>query len=101
MKLRIEQEAVMARDAFRAMLEVENRGASALGSIRVDVRIRTESGADANALFGVSLESLTRMSAVDGTGVLAGNSTGAARWQLVPTVDAAPMGATRFLVGST
>ncbi len=98
-KLRLEQEAVLTRDAFRATLELDNNGASRLENVRVEVETRDEAGRLVPDLFGVRFEGVTTLSAVDGTGILAGNASGVAKWTLIPTVDAAPKVATRFLVG--
>jgi subtilase family serine protease len=100
-KLRLEQEAAITRDAFRATLELDNNGPSRLENVRVAVDIWDESGRTVTNLFAQRFEGATVLSAVDGTGILAGNSTGTAKWLLIPTVDAAPQVATRFLVGGT
>ncbi|MEI6341894.1 MAG: putative Ig domain-containing protein, partial [Verrucomicrobiota bacterium] len=98
-KVRLEQDAVIARDGFRAVLELENNGATRLENVRVQVEAKDESGVVSTGLFDVRLEGTMVMSAVDGTGILPGNSKGTARWLLIPTVDAAPQVATRYLVG--
>ena len=100
-KLRLEQEAVITRDAFRATIELDNSGSSRLENVKVDVTIRPEAGIADQSLFGVKLEGATTLSAVDGTGILPGNSTGTAKWLIVPTVDAAPTVDARYLVGGT
>ena len=100
-KLRLEQDAVLTRDAFRATLELDNNGPTPLELVRVNVSIFPESGGNANSLFSVTVEGVTTLTAVDGTGALAGNSTGSARWKIIPTIDAAPLVPTRFLVGGT
>ncbi len=100
-KLRLEQEAVITRDAFRATLELDNNGSSRLENVRVLVDIRDKAGRMVTNLFAERFEGATVLSAVDGTGILVGNSTGTAKWLLIPTVDAAPQVATQFLVGGT
>jgi hypothetical protein len=100
-KLRLEQEAVLTRDAFRATLELDNNGASRLENVSVDVIVLNEAGQIATDRFGIRFEGSTTLSGVDGAGILPGNSTGTARWTLIPTVDAAPETTTRFLVGGT
>ena len=100
-KLRIEQDAVIARDAFRAILEVTNNGASRLENVRVDIKTQTQAGDPAGSLFGVQLEGVSGLSAVDGTGILAAGGVGTARWKLTPTVDAAPTAPAQFRVGGT
>jgi hypothetical protein len=63
-KVRLEQDAVIARDGFRAVLELENNGASRLENVRVQVEAKDESGVVSTGLFEVRLEGTTVMSAV-------------------------------------
>jgi len=100
-KIRLEQEAVIARDGFRATLELVNDGLARLENVGVDVVIRSEDGQVVNELFGVRFEEATVLSAVDGNGILPGNSTGTAKWLLIPSVDSAPTGPTQYRVGGT
>ncbi len=97
-KLRTEQEAVLTRDAFRATLEIENTDAARLEQVAVTLWMRDEAGADVTDLFGVRAPELTGLSEVDGAGILAAQSTGTARWIIIPTVDAAPAVERRFFV---
>ncbi len=89
-KLKLEQEAVITRDAFRASLEIDNQDAADLQEIEVTVQALDAQGRDASAMFGVHAPTLNGLSAVDGTGVVRTGSTGSAKWLIVPTVDAAP-----------
>jgi hypothetical protein len=98
-RIRIDQEAVSARDAFNAALEIENALAESLDEIYIEVSVRRRNGEDATELFAVFPPQLAGISAVDGTGVLPPDSTGRAGWLVVPTVDAAPDGPEEFLVG--
>ncbi len=98
-RLRVEQEAVLSRDAFRATLEIENLDASALTDIEVQVRAYHAMGHDASELLGVRPPTLTGLSGVDGTGVLAGRTTGSASWTIIPTVDAATDGPLLYSIG--
>ncbi len=98
-KLRLEQDAVISRDAFRATLEIQNSDASALTDIDVQVRAYNAMGHDASELFDVRPPSLSGLSGVDGTGVLAGGIIGSARWILIPTVDAAPATPVIYAIG--
>jgi hypothetical protein len=98
-KLRLEQDAVLTRDAFRATLELDNNGATPLEGVRVDVTIRSEGAGAATDLFDVRFERASVLSAVDGTGILAGTSRGTAHWLIVPTLDAAPAVPTQYFVG--
>lgn len=67
-KLRLEQEAVLTRDAFRATLELDNHGASRLENVGVDVIVLTEAGQLATDQFGIRFEGATTLSGVDGGG---------------------------------
>jgi uncharacterized protein (DUF697 family) len=100
--IRLNTDAVLARDAFKATLEMENDTGDALENILVNLEVKDGSGALVNAIFGVRPPELSAISAVDGSGILAGHTTGHADWILVPTLDAAPTnGETLYLVGGT
>ncbi|HYV62486.1 MAG TPA: hypothetical protein VE958_07415, partial [Bryobacteraceae bacterium] len=98
-RLRIDQEAILTRDAFSAALEIQNETAVNLENISVDVTVRRRSGEDVSALFAQFAPVLDGISAVDGTGVVAANATGKATWTLVPTTDAVAAAPEEFLVG--
>ncbi|HEY9175432.1 MAG TPA: putative Ig domain-containing protein, partial [Verrucomicrobiae bacterium] len=98
-KIKLDQEAVLSREAFRATLEIDNATANALDSIRVVVRVTDAQGKDANDMFGLRPPELIGISDVDGGGSVAGGAKGTARWVLVPTVDAAPLEPTVYYVG--
>lgn len=98
-KLRLDQEGVLTRSAFRADLEIENRDGSPLSDVSVDLRFRTPEGFDANESFGVRAPVLDGITGVDGAGAIAPLSTGSATWTLLPTLDAAPTGPTAYRVG--
>ena len=100
-KIRLEQDAVLTRDAFRATLELENNDAGRLEDVMVEVFIRPQGGEVDDTLFAVRFEEASVLSAVDGTGILPGDSTGTASWLLIPTIDAAPRTPRQFLVGGS
>jgi Concanavalin A-like lectin/glucanases superfamily len=87
--LRLGQTAVLTREAFRAMLEVGNQTGERLEQIGVRLSVRTESGADAEAMFAVQPPTLDGLTGIDGAGILGASSSGSAEWILVPTTDAA------------
>lgn len=97
-KLRTEQEAVITRDAFRATLEIDNSGAIRLERVRVTLAVSDENGKDATGLFAIHPPELSNLTAVDGTGILPAESSGTARWVIVPSVDAAPTATRTFYV---
>jgi len=100
-KMRVEQEVAMTRDAFNGSLELENDGSTRLEGVGVEIVFRLETGQPVAAAFELLLESTEVLSAVDGTGILPGNSTGTAKWRIIPTVDAAPEVPTQYFVGGT
>lgn len=97
-RLQMEQEAVIARDAFRATLEIENNTYEPLDQVQISIMVTAPTGADATDLFSIRPPVLTGLTAVDGTGVVGAQATGSARWTLVPTADAAPTNATTYFV---
>jgi hypothetical protein len=100
--LRLSQSAVLARDAFRATLEVDNDTSDPLSDVLVDLQIRSLRGTNITDLFGIDAPDLTGFSSVAGDGSLAANSIGRSRWILVPSLDAAPTnGPVTYLVSGT
>ena len=89
-KLRTEQEAVIARDAFRATLEIDNADSQRLEQVQVTLSVTDESGTQVPNLFAIRAPDLVGLSGVDGNGILGGGSVGTAKWVIVPTVDAVP-----------
>ncbi len=100
-RLRIEQQAVITRDAFDATLEVSNSTAGPLEEVFVELEMLNQVGETTTGLFGIRPPTLSGLTGVDGTGVIAANSTGKASWILVPTSEAAPDGPTLMVVGGT
>jgi len=100
-KLRLEQEAVITRDAFKATLEVENNTAGPLEFVSVELRVEREDGSESTVDFGIRTPQLSGIGAVDGTGTIGAQSTGRASWILVPTSDAAPTGPVEHYVSGT
>ncbi|MBE0545906.1 MAG: pre-peptidase C-terminal domain-containing protein, partial [Verrucomicrobia bacterium] len=97
-KLKLDQEAVLSREAFRATLDIDNATAT-LEDIRIIVRVTDGQGNNADDLFGLQPPELTGLSDVDGGGSVAAGAKGTARWTLVPTVDAAPPEPVQYFVG--
>ena len=100
-RLRLEQEAVISRDAFQARLEIENTTASPLDAIGVTLLVTDESGANRTEQFQIRPPTLDGLSGVDGAGLLPAQSTGSAAWFLVPATSAAPTNRTRYFVSGT
>ncbi|HET6406934.1 MAG TPA: putative Ig domain-containing protein, partial [Chthoniobacteraceae bacterium] len=97
-RLRLEQEAVMTRDAFDATLEVINDSATPLENVFIDVSVRRRTGENATDLFAIRPPTLKDIGAIDGSGIVAPGTSGQVKWILVPTTDAAANGPEEFLV---
>jgi hypothetical protein len=100
-KIRLEQQAVVSRDAFKATLEIINSTATPLTAVDVDVVVRDSSGQDFTRLFAVREPTLTGLTGVDGMGQIEGSATGRASWLIIPTQDAAPETPTAYSVSGT
>ena len=87
-RLRLTQDLVLTRNAFRATLEIENRTPdTSLTNVSVRLDFFDTSGTDAAGLFAVTATNLTGLSGVDGTGILGSNTTGTAEFTILPTAD--------------
>ena len=100
-KLQLDQQAVMSREAFKASLQVINSSTSVLDHVFVQVTAVNGAQVDSTSRFGMVAPRLENLTAVDGTGVIPAGATGTATWTLVPTVDAAPINATVYYVSGT
>ena len=101
-KLQLDQDAVLTRDAFSATLQLNNNGADGLQNIQVNLVVKNDSGQDVTSLFGIQLPTLTgNLNAVDGSGTLQPDGTGSAQWILIPTLDAAPQAPANYQVSGT
>ncbi len=101
-RLRIDQDLVMTRQAFDATLELINRDpVTPLDHVAVQVQVFDANGHDVSELFGQRPPAVFGLGAVDGTGHVAPDSTGRASFILVPTRDAAPQQPTVYFVGGT
>ncbi|HNQ87025.1 MAG TPA: CARDB domain-containing protein [Verrucomicrobiota bacterium] len=100
-KLRLEQQAVLSRDAFRATLEVENGLGVALEEVSVTIRVADIEGNSTTDLFQIREPERQGITALDGTGLIAAQSTGRATWVLVPAPEAAPTAPRQHFVSGT
>ena len=90
-KLQIDQDVIIARNAFNATLQLINRDpANSLQNISVRPIIYDADGHDVTDRFGLRTPTVIGLGAVDGTGTLGTDSTGSASFILVPTSEAAP-----------
>jgi hypothetical protein len=101
-RIQIDQEAVISTSAFKASLELENHSLdSSLEGVSVVLTITNSEKFVSNDLFSITNPTLTNMSSVDGSGSIAGGTTGKAEWTIVPTDDAALAEPTSYYVSGT
>ena len=102
-RIRINQEIALTRDAFLATLEIENMEASDLQQIQFDIFItNVTSTVDSTLLFSIGNVTLTGslMSSEDGW-ILPSGESGAAEWLIAPLSEAAPTQNQDYNVGGT
>jgi len=101
-RLRLDQRAVLARDAFKARLELANDTDAVLTDLEVTLDIRDSDGQPAGGVFGIRPPALESLGGIDGTGSVGARASGSAEWILIPTLNASPTNGIRtFLVGGT
>ena len=100
-KIRINQDAVLSRDAFEGTFVLENLDPSiALSSIDIDLEIYDEDGQLVSDRFVISQPNLFGFAgALDGTGSLAANSSGTAVYTILAKDTAAPIEPGHYSIG--
>lgn len=92
----------MTRQAFLAELEIVNELDSALEDIGVTLVVRDSAGnLVAQNTFGITDATLSGLSAIDGTGSIAGGGTGSAEWTLIPSRLAAAQAEETYTVSGS
>ncbi len=100
-RMQLDQQAVVSRDAFKATLEILNNTDTPLQNVDVEVLVRDSLSQDASALFGIRAPALVNLVAVDGTGTVNGGVASQASWTIIPTSEAAPASPTQYFVSGT
>src|SRR5262249_39597895 len=101
-RIRLEQQVALTRAAFLGTLELENGSTDTpLTGVQITLDIRDEQGNSANDRFSILGPELSGLSGVDGSGMIAVNSTGSAKYTFVPTREAAPLGPKIYHFGGT
>ena len=102
MQLQINQQATIARSAFQASFELDNqKPTDTLTKVSVNLQVFDMSGNNVTSDFFISAPTLQGLTAVDGTGTLAPNTSGTAGWTIILTSAAAANGITEYLVEGT
>lgn len=101
-KLQIDQQAVLTRQAFLGTLEVTNGNETeTITDVRLVLDIRDEAGNSANDQFFVRGPDATGLADVGGKGALAPGATGILQYTFIPKRDAAPLEPTVYLFAGT
>lgn len=100
-RLRIDQEAVIARDAFRASLEIVNGSESPMSNITVNLMVTDSAGRIVNPLFAIPAPVVSGIGSIDGTGQVVAGGRGTAAWTIVPTTESAPSGEVVYYVSGS
>ncbi len=101
-KIQIDQRVAIARNAFKATLEIDNAPQNVdLTGVAVTLDTRGPDGQDASDAFQVRPPELTNISDINGGGTIASGSVASAVWTIVPTRDAAPTEDVEYTIGGT
>ncbi len=103
-RIRIEQELAITREAFLARLEIENMENTPLQQIFVEIMVTDlVTGGEATHLFSIGNGTLSGSltSSVGGTWSLASSATGAVEWLIIPYSEAAPEADQVYNVGGS
>jgi hypothetical protein len=101
-RIRIDQQVVMTRAAFKGSLEIDNGShAGPLSGVRVILNITDENGRPANGKFAIRTPELKGLTGVDGTGIVAPGGSGSALYTIIPNREAAPDAPTVYNIGGT
>ncbi|MBN8597234.1 MAG: hypothetical protein J0L78_06130 [Planctomycetes bacterium] len=101
-KIKIDQELALTRDAFNATLEIENNGTSdPLTAVNAEVVIKDENGVDATDLFALQDPIATGFGGSPGSRSVAPKSVGSLKWLIVPSKDAAPTEPKKYSVSGS
>jgi VCBS repeat-containing protein len=100
--MQIDQEAVLTRQAFEGTLQIENMLPADLTDIRFDLVLRDANGQVVPAdIFAILPPELDGITAIDGTGIIRGDSDGVVTFTIIPTRDAAADVNSIYTVGGT
>ena len=100
--LNFKQKMVMTREAFEGNFSLSNGNQEkAIKNIKLDLEIKDEQGNLANDLFQITINSLTNLTHIDGTGTLEPGKKGLATILFIPTQKAAPKVKKYYSFGGT
>ena len=102
-RIRIEQELALTREAFLAKLEIENQDDVSLEQIKIEILITdVGTGQQATHLFSINNGTLSgSLSSTNRGWVLPSEMSGAVEWLIIPYSEAAPESDQSYDVGGT
>ncbi|WP_168442257.1 CARDB domain-containing protein [Pontiella desulfatans] len=101
-RIKIDQQAVMTRSAFRATLELSNQKVeTGLQHVAFDLNVHDSSGLSANDRFNIRVTDMQGLSAIDGSDALGLGADATVQWTLIPRDSAAPSVDTVYLISGT
>lgn len=111
-KIQIQQKLSLERQAFNATMRIENGLDTPISNISIALKFTDANGNgvvgttqtnNTDATFFISAPALSEISAIDGSGVIAGRADGQVDWMLIPSAGAggtSPQGVL-YYVGAT
>ncbi|MBI5388491.1 MAG: hypothetical protein HZA90_27820 [Verrucomicrobia bacterium] len=97
-KVRLDQDAVVSRDAFHASLTLDNSADTPLEQVQVLLTVQDAGGLDMTERFSIAPPTLEGVTAVDGSGLIAAGASGSAGWEIIPGDNAALTEPTAYFV---
>lgn len=97
-RIRIDQDMVLTRHAFRAILELNNGDTGPLEQVSVALAIHDANGQSSDELFGIHPPELIGLNDVGGGSSLPPGQSAVAQWLIVAAPEAAPCEARRYTV---
>ncbi len=95
-RLRIEQEAVMTKSAFKATLEIFNNAPYPITNIFTDLSIDDATGEESTYKFLISPNHNKNIQTIDSSGVINPSENAIIEWLIIPNKEAAINGPARY-----